>query len=160
MSSSGISKAPERSKSCGTSRSSVSQELISLPCSPSPSVPANISNNPGKLVRGASGNREAAFSGWFLGCWVIFAPRGTDGRGGSCIAGVGTDSTALSRTFPEVDNSCTIFCFGFVLFLRSPLLPLPDEWRPDFVPEPLADASLLCSLSLSHLFHFVPPKNG
>jgi hypothetical protein len=45
--------------------------------------------------------------------------------------------------------------------LRSPLLPLPpDEWRPDFKPDPFADASLLWSLSLSLFFHFVPPANA
>lgn len=142
-SSSGISRAPERSMSCNeSSRPSVNHELISLPCPSSPPAPSNMSSNPGN-----TGSPASAVSRWvallevfLVGCCVFFS---LGGSGGSWTVGDENGSTTLPSTFPEVD-SCASFCFGFVLFLRSPLLPLPpDEWRPDFNPEPFADASLL-----------------
>lgn len=164
-SSSGISRAPERSMSCNdSSRPSVNHELISFPCPSSPPGTSNMSSNPGN-----TGSPASALSRWvallevflvgceFVGCWVFFSLAGS---GGSWTVGDENGSTTLPSTFPEVDSWAS-FCFGFVLFLRSPLLPLPpDEWRPDFNPEPFADASLLWSRSLSPFFHFAPPVIG
>ena len=115
------------------------------------------SSSPGRLA-GITGwaDRWAAFPGAVLNCRAtVAAPEGpTGGSGCSCAAGAGDGSAALPRTSPEAD-SCTSFCFDFVLFLRSPLLPLPDERRPDLPPEPFADASLLRSLSLLPFFDLV-----
>lgn len=111
------------------------------------------SSIPGRLA-GITGwvDRWVAFPGPAPGCRAPEVP--VDGPGRSCADGAGDGSAALPRTSPDAD-SCTSFCFDFVLFLRSPLLPLPDERRPDLPPEPFADASLVRSLSLLPFFDLV-----
>lgn len=161
-SSSGISRPPEKSKSCSeSSRPSVNQALMSLPSGTSR---MSTMGSIGGRFMGASRDSGATLAELFLGCWVGLVLRGLfhsldsrgDGDGKLELDG----SVTLPRTFPDVD-SCASFCFGFILVLRS-FRPLPDEFRPlpDFELEFLADPSLLWSLSLSPFFNFVLPAKG
>lgn len=159
-SSSGISRPPEKSKSCSeSSRPSVNQALMSLPSGTSRMSMGSIG---GRFPRGASKDSGATLGALFLACWVVLVLRGfvhsLDSRGDGDGKLELDGSVTLPRTFPDVD-SCASFCFGFILVLRS-FLPLPDELRPDFELEFLAEPSLLWSLSLSPFFHFVLPAKG